>query len=102
MIRRHITLALVALGLTVTAACGGGTDRPTATELSNSLTSKNNVVGATIPKKQADCFSKLLVKSAVSDKTLQALVDGDKKYKGTDKDRKALQAVANKAGTACV
>jgi hypothetical protein len=101
--RRNVTLALVALGLTLTAACGGGGgDRPTTSELSKALTANNNATGTTLPKKQADCFAKLLEKSDVSDKTLRALVAADKKYKGSKNDAKALTSVATKAATSCV
>lgn len=100
--RRNATIALVALGLSLTAACGGGGDRPSTSEVSKALTANNNATGTTLPKKQADCFAKLLVKSKVSDKTLKALVDADKKYKGSKADEKAITAVATKAATACV
>jgi hypothetical protein len=100
--RRNVTLTIAALGLTLTAACGGGGDRPTSSELSKALTANNNATGTTLPKKQADCFAKLLEKSGVSDKTLRALVAGDKKYKGTKKDETALGKVATKAATSCI
>jgi hypothetical protein len=100
--RRNVTLALVALALTLTAACGGGGDRPSATEVSKALSANNNATGTTLPQKQADCFAKLLVESKVSDKTLKALIAADKKYKGSKADEKALTGVATKAATACV
>jgi hypothetical protein len=99
--RRNVTLLLVALGLTLTAACGGG-GRPSKSDVSDALTKNNNSVGTKLPKKQADCFAGLLVKSKVSDKALKALVDGDKKYKASSKDTTALNDVATKAGTACL
>lgn len=101
MMRRNVTLSLVALGLTLTAACGGGGDRPSTSELSKTLSSKDNAIGTALPKKQADCFADLLVKSDVSDKALRALADGDKNFKGTKDDQTALKDVTSKASS-CV
>jgi hypothetical protein len=87
-------LTLIALTLALTTACGGGSDRPTQGEVSKSLSSKSSVLPNAMPKKQANCVSKVLVDSDLSDKTLTALVKKDKKYKGTKKDTKILQGLS--------
>lgn len=95
-------LTLIALALAFTTACGGGSDRPTQGDVSKSLTSKSSVLPTALPKKQADCVAKVLVKSSLSDKTLTALVTQDKKYKGTKKDNKTLATLGPKISKDCI
>lgn len=86
-------LTLIALTLAFTTGCGGS-DRPSEGEVSKSLSSKSSVLPQAMPKKQADCVSTVLVDSDLSDKTLIALVEKDKKYKGTKKDTKVLSGLS--------
>ena len=95
-------VALVALAFAFTTACGGGSERPTEGEVSKSLSSKSSVMPTAIPKKQADCVAKVLVKSDLSDKTLTALVKQDEKYKGTKKDQKVLTGLGTKITKDCL
>ena len=99
--KKTLTAALVVAALSLTTACGGGGDRPSKDEVKSALTSKDNVFGAKIPAKTADCIADALVDSDVSDKTLKAIVDGDKKYKGSDDDKDALNGLQSDL-TKCV
>ena len=100
--KKTLTAALVVAALSLTSACGGGGgDRPSKDEVKSALTSKDNVFGAKIPAKTADCIADALVDSDVSDKTLKAIVDGDKKYKGSDEDKDALNGLQSDL-TKCV
>lgn len=99
--KKTLTAALVVAALSLTSACGGGGDRPSKADVKEALTSKDNVFGAKIPSKTADCIADALVDSDVSDKTLQAIVDGDKKYKGSDEDKKSLDGLQSDL-TKCV
>jgi hypothetical protein len=91
--KKTLTAAFVVAALSLTSACGGGDDRPSKAEVKKAITSKDSVFGSTIPEKAADCIAGALVDSKLSDKTLQAIVDSDKDYKGTDKDKKALNGL---------
>jgi hypothetical protein len=91
--KKTLTAAFVVAALSLTSACGGGGDRPSKTEVKEAITSKDSVFGTSIPEKAADCIAGALVDSDVSDKTLQAIVDADKDYKGSDKDKDALNGL---------
>jgi hypothetical protein len=91
--KKTLTAALVVAALSLTSACGGGGDRPSKAEVKEAITSKDSVFGTSIPEKAADCIAGALVDSDVSDKTLQAIVDSDKDYKGSDKDKDALNGL---------
>lgn len=85
------TFIVAALAL---SACGGdGGGRPTSDEVSKSLTGKDSVFGSSIPGSAADCVADALVKSKLSDKTLNAIVKGDKDYDGNEDDKKALTSL---------
>lgn len=92
--------AALALGvLLVTAGCGSS--RPSVDEVSAALQKggKDSVLGeagANLKEKAADCMAEALVDSKISDEALQALVDGDKKYKGSTADSKAAEAISAK------
>lgn len=94
-------LALIALALAFTTACGGN-DRPTQGEVSKSLTNKSSVLPTALPKKQADCVAKVLEESELSDKTLEALVAQDKGYKGTTEENKILSGLSPKITRNCL
>jgi hypothetical protein len=91
------TLIAFALLLAV-SACGGG-ERPTTGEVAAALKDKDNDVAAQLTSAfgelldddTVDCIAKVLHDSPVSDDALQAIVDGDTDYKGSDKDADALK-----------
>lgn len=85
--------ALCAAAVLTLSACGGGADRPSQAEVKKAITSEDSVLGTAIPEAAADCVAKALVDSDLSDKTLNALVEGDEDYKGSDEDQKALSGL---------
>jgi hypothetical protein len=91
--KKTMSAAFLVAALALTSACGGGDDRPTKDEVKSAITSEDSVFGTAIPAKNADCVADVLVDSDVSDKTLKAIVDNDKDFKGTKDDEKALTAV---------
>lgn len=86
---------LIAAVLTVTAACGGGDDRPSQAEVSESLTADDSVLPAASSEEQADCFAEILVESDLSDETLIAVVEQDQDYKGSEEDADILLEVSD-------
>lgn len=94
--------AALAMGvLLIASGCGGGSDRPTENEVSKALQKGGDdsilgAAGSKLDNKAADCIAKALVDSKISDEALQALVDGDKKYKGSKADASAASAVSSK------
>jgi hypothetical protein len=100
--KKTLTAAFVVAALSLTSACGGGgDDRPSKAEVKKAITSKDSVFGSSIPAKSADCIAGALVDSDISDKTIQAIVDGDKDYKGSKKDKEALTGLQSDL-TKCV
>lgn len=96
--KKTLSLAIAAAALTLTAACGGGgSDRPSADEISKALTGDDSVLGTSVPKKAADCMAKVFEESKLSDKTLNALIKGDKDYKNED-DTKVLTTLSTDLG----
>lgn len=93
--KKTMSAAFIVAALALTSACGGddGGGRPTTAEVKKAITSKDSVFGTTIPKESADCISKALVDSDVSDKTLNAIVKSDEDYKGSKDDAKALSGL---------
>lgn len=77
-------------------ACGSSSSsgRPSTEDISDSLQHGKAASlfdsGTALPATTADCMAKALHDSKLSDKTLQALVDGDKDYKGSKADATAL------------
>ena len=96
--KKSLTAAFIVVALSLTACGGGGDDRPSKAEVKKSLTSKDSVFGATIPESAADCVAGVLVDSKLSDKTLNAIVKGDKGYDGTKEDQKALSSLTSEFG----
>lgn len=92
---RMLAAGFAVAALSLTSACGGdgGGDRPSQSDIKKAITNKDGVFGGAIPDEAADCVAKSLVDSKLSDKTLNAIVENDKDYKGSDKDKKALQDV---------
>jgi hypothetical protein len=81
--------------LAVLTACGGG-GRPSEDDLAKSLKDDGNALGAAFggagaDDKAIDCIAKALHDSDVSDDALQAIVDGDEDYKGSDEDADAIE-----------
>jgi len=85
--------------LFVVSACGGGGDRPTTADVTRALEDKDNAVAQQFTAEFGDlldsdtiaCIAKVLHDSDVSDDTLEAIVEGDADYKGTDKEADALK-----------
>lgn len=95
--KKTMSAAFIVAALALTSACGGGgDDRPSKADIKTSITSKDSVFGSAIPKESADCVSSALVDSDISDKTLNAIVDGDEDYKGSDDDKDALADLQSK------
>lgn len=97
--KKSLTAAFIVAALSL-SACGGGDGdgRPTKAEVKKSLTSKDSVFGTTVPSEAADCVAGILVDSDLSDKTLNAMVEGDKDYEGSDDDKKALTSLTTEFG----
>jgi hypothetical protein len=91
--KKTLSAAFVVATLALTSACGGGGDRPSKDEVKTAITKKDGAFGGAIPKGSVDCVVDSLVDSDLSDKTLNALVENDKDYKGSKADEKALTGV---------
>ncbi len=115
---KNLGLALAAVALLATAACGGSDssdgsssssssasssssssgDRPSADQLSASL-QKGYKLGSQevkLPKTQADCLSKVLVDSDLSDKAIKAFEKGDTNFKPSTSDTSAANKLESK------
>lgn len=100
---RILALGLLSTSMTLAlAACGGGSGRPSADDISGSLQHGKaaDTIGASgkLTSAVADCMGKVLHDSKLSDKTLNALVDGDDDYKGSKDDTSELSALTPKMG----
>jgi hypothetical protein len=95
--KKSMSALFIVAALALTSACGGGDDRPTQGEVEKAITSEKSVLGA-IPDKAANCVAGVLVDSKVSDDTLNAIVENDEDYKGTDKDKDALEGLQDDLG----
>lgn len=92
--KKTLTALFAVAALSLTSACGGGgDDRPTQAELKKAITSEDSVFGSSIPESAAGCIAGALEKSDISDKTLNAIIEGDKDYKGSKDDDKALTSL---------
>ena len=96
--KKSLTAALIVAALSLSACGGGDEGRPAKADVKKSLTSKDSVFGNTIPPEAADCVAGVLVDSDLSDKTLNAMVEGDEDYKGSDKDKKTLATLSSEFG----
>jgi hypothetical protein len=100
-VMRKYGAALVLGVLLVTSACSSGS-RASEGEVSHALQkggTKGGILGdsgADVTKKAADCIAKVLVASDISNRALQAIVDGSKTYKPTQADTLAATKVAPK------
>lgn len=89
---KKFAIALAATALLL-AGCGGGGGRPSVDDISAALTSEDNPAGeqfASLPDDQVDCIAKVFHDSDLSDDALNALVDGDDEFDGSDGDEKAM------------
>jgi hypothetical protein len=89
--------AVLGLFLLVTA-CGGGGGRPSSDDLAQALGDDHNKVAAQFTEAfpdtsgtTLDCIAKVLHDSDVSDDALEAIVDGNEGYHGSDQDSQAIQ-----------
>lgn len=98
--KRTVGAALIVAIVALTGACGAGGsgDRPTKSEVSKALSSKDSMFGTTIPDAAVDCVAGVLVDSNLSDKGLKAIVDGDKSATGDKDDERALQDMTAQFG----
>lgn len=94
-------VASAALVLTLATACGGG-GRPSVDELSEALQSDDNVMGIGLEADQADCVAEAFHDSDLSDDTLQAIVDQDEDYEGSDEDRDAMESISTDSMAECM
>lgn len=86
--------------LAFTAACGGGDGRPSADELSSAFTADDAVVP--VPEEYADCVAEELIDSDVSDDTLNAIVEQDADYEGSDDEASKVIDAFTSAQETCV
>lgn len=88
-----VSVCALAIGLT---ACSGG-GRPSEQQVAEAITKDDSVFGSTFadnaPADFVDCFAEVLVKSDLSDGALQAIVDGDTNYQGSQADEDALNGL---------
>ncbi len=90
---------LTTMTVILTACGGGGSSRPSTEEISKSFQSgkASEVLGeGSLSADVADCMAKVLHDSDLSDKTLNALVDGDSDYEGSDDDATTLSELGTK------
>lgn len=102
---KRLAAASAVLALTL-SACGGGGGRPSTGEIEDALSDSDNPAGAqiadTLTEEQISCVAEAFEASDLSDEALQALVDGDEDYDGSDEDRDALQSIQSEDLTECV
>lgn len=99
---KKISAILAVSALTLVTACGGSSGRPSVEEVSASLTSEDSVMGGVVPNDEfADCFARVLVESDLSDDTLNAIVEQDESYEGSDADREELGNLTSALTTEC-
>lgn len=102
---RTVTRALLALSLLAAvglASCsnGGGSSRPTASEIATVLTAGPD---ATMDREMAECYGRILTESDLSDATLRALVEGQEDYDPEDieSESAALVDAFTRAASEC-
>ena len=99
MMKKALALTAAASMLVFTAACGGA-DRPSADELSKAFTADDAVVP--VPEDFADCVAEALVDSDISDDTLNAIVEQDADYEGSDDEADTVLEEFTAAQEECV
>jgi hypothetical protein len=95
-------VAIAAVAMITLSACGGGGGRPSVDDISKSLKSSDSPFGQMTTDASddvIDCIAKALHDSDLSDGALQALVDNDKDFKGSDDDEKAVQDISSDLAT---
>lgn len=93
---RKLGFALAA-AVVLLAGCGGGGGRPSVDDISAALSSKDNPAGeqfAALEDEQVDCIAKVFHDSDLSDDALNALVDGDESFDGSDEESAAVTKLA--------
>ncbi|MBD8608059.1 hypothetical protein IFT73_14470 [Aeromicrobium sp. CFBP 8757] len=93
--KKTLSAAFVVAALTLTSACGGGGDRPSADDVAAQL---KKSAGSAITDKQADCAAKAIVDSDLSDEAVKAVAENDTDYKPSDEDTKAQGDAATEIG----
>lgn len=97
---KSLTVACIVAALSLTAC--GGEPRPTADELSKTMTSNDSIFGTALSDKAADCVADILVKSDVSDEGLNAVAEGDIDRSMSRDDMEALDGPLTAKITACL
>ena len=97
--KKLMSAVFIVAALALTSACGGGGgDRPSKDDVKSSITGDDSVFGSAIPEEAADCVAGVLVDSDLSNETLNAIVEGDTDYKGSDDEQKALTDLTSEFG----
>lgn len=95
-LKKTLSAACIVATLALTSACGGGDDRPSKDDIVKGITKGSD--GA-MSDKQADCAAEVIVDSDLSDEAVQALADGDTKYKASKDDQKQQDKLIEKLTT---
>lgn len=99
MLKNTTALAIGAALLMLTSACGGGGERPSATEISEALQGSESVIP--VPDAAADCVAKVFHDSDLSDETLRAIVENDEDYEGSDEEEEILRGLTTTVAQEC-
>lgn len=102
---KRLAAASAVLALALSACGGGGGGRPSAGEIEDALNDSDNPAGAqvadTLTEEQISCVAEAFEASDLSDDALNALVDGDEDFEGSDEDEAALQDILTEDLTEC-
>ncbi|MET3960127.1 hypothetical protein ABIE44_000061 [Marmoricola sp. OAE513] len=102
---RILPSTLLALALLLASACGEEPDgRLSVAEVTERLQTGNdlfNLGAADLGTKVYSCIARALVSSDLTDKGLEALVDGDQKYVATDAEATVLTELSTRQIEAC-
>jgi hypothetical protein len=98
-------VALSAVLVIALSACGGGGDgggRPSTDEIADALKSNEEFssMASGASDEVVDCLAQAFHDSELSDDALNALVDGDEDFDGSDEDREAVSGMTEDL-TAC-
>jgi len=106
MKRALATIASAVLVVSLATGCGGsdggGSDRPSVDDIATGiLDNMGESLGGDVSDDMANCIAKAFHESDLSDDALQAIADGDRDYKASDKDQDALESVSTGSVTDC-
>lgn len=101
---KRLAAAAAVVVLTL-SACGGGGGRPSVSEIEDAITDPDNPAAEVLSgleDEQVTCVAEAFESSDLSDEALQALVEGDEDYEGSDEDEDALMSIATEDVAECV